>query len=114
MYYASKARSGLLRGSMICTSRRVIITARRVIPSCSESAHKFNSGCGWPAFDEAIEGTIVYRQDNSFGRQRIEVLCANCGSHLGHVFDDGPVETTGKRYCINSVCLDFESPETEE
>ena len=75
------------------------------------SDHKFQSGCGWPSFDQAIEGAIEYLRDTSHGMIRTETRCANCGSHLGHVFDDGPTETTGQRYCINSVCLNFESPD---
>lgn len=72
---------------------------------------KFESGCGWPSFDQAIAGAIEYKKDTTHGMLRTETLCANCGSHLGHVFDDGPKETTGQRYCINSVCLDFKKEE---
>lgn len=71
-----------------------------------ESDQKFKSSCGWPSFDDAIEGSIEYVQDRSFGMIRTEILCANCGSHLGHVFDDGPSET-GQRYCVNSASIDF-------
>ena len=71
-----------------------------------ESDAKFESGCGWPSFDRAIEGKIEYVQDKSFGMIRTEILCSNCGSHLGHIFDDGPTET-GQRYCVNSASLDF-------
>ena len=73
-----------------------------------ESDQKFESNCGWPSFDDAIEGTIEYVQYRSFGMIRTEILCANCGSHLGHVFDDGPTET-GQRYCVNSASIEFES-----
>lgn len=72
-----------------------------------ESDSKFESGCGWPSFDEAIEGSIEYVRDTTHGMIRTEILCANCGSHLGHVFDDGPTET-GKRFCVNSASMDFE------
>ncbi len=69
---------------------------------------KFDSGTGWPSFDQAIEGAVKYEHDEKYGMERTEVLCANCNSHLGHVFDDGP-ETTGKRFCMNSVCLNLEA-----
>ena len=74
-----------------------------------ESSNKFESGCGWPSFDQAIEGAIEYIRDTSHGMIRTETVCANCRGHLGHVFNDGPKETTGQRYCINSGSIDFES-----
>ncbi|MEM1196448.1 MAG: peptide-methionine (R)-S-oxide reductase MsrB [Pseudomonadota bacterium] len=72
------------------------------------SAAKYNSGCGWPAFTKpAQDDTIEERRDLSFGMIRTEVLCGNCGGHLGHVFPDGPPEEGGLRYCINSGALTF-------
>lgn len=69
---------------------------------------KFDSDCGWPSFDQAIKESVIYKEDSSFGMTRTEVMCAKCGGHLGHVFDDGPKATTGKRFCTNSVSIKFE------
>ncbi|MFD1096186.1 peptide-methionine (R)-S-oxide reductase MsrB [Salegentibacter chungangensis] len=77
------------------------------------SEHKFDSGTGWPSFDRAIEGGVAYGSDSKLGYQRNEVHCARCGGHLGHVFDDGPRETTGKRHCINGVAMDFIPDDTK-
>ncbi len=73
-----------------------------------ESTHKYHSGCGWPSFWGELEtANITQRADYTHGMVRVELLCSNCESHLGHIFDDGPKQFGGKRYCINSVCLEF-------
>jgi peptide-methionine (R)-S-oxide reductase len=76
-----------------------------------ESTTKFHSGCGWPSFYQPEPGTVEYLEDTSHGMNRVEVRCANCGSHLGHVFPDGYGTPTGDRYCINSISISLEPGE---
>jgi peptide-methionine (R)-S-oxide reductase len=77
------------------------------------SQTKFESGSGWPSFWDVIEqGSVELRDDHSHGMHRIEAVCSRCGSHLGHVFEDGPQDKTGRRYCINSLSLSFQDKKT--
>lgn len=83
-----------------------------VCAACStplfSSETKYESHSGWPSFyDVARQGTVILKDDDSHGMHRTEVVCATCGGHLGHLFEDGPRDKTGKRYCINSCALDF-------
>lgn len=72
-----------------------------------DSTTKFDSHCGWPSFYDAKKGRVELHDDNTLGMHRVEVTCAKCGGHLGHIFNDAPQTPTGKRFCINSVSLAF-------
>ncbi len=76
------------------------------------SKAKFDSGTGWPSFDQALPGAVILKTDTSHGMNRTEVLCSGCASHLGHLFNDGPT-ATGQRYCMNSVCFDLVPKDTK-
>ena len=72
-----------------------------------KSDSKYESHCGWPSFDDAINGAVNFHRDTTLGMVRTEITCAKCDGHLGHIFDDGPKETTGKRYCVNTTSIKF-------
>ncbi len=72
-----------------------------------ESGSKYESHCGWPSFDDAFEGKVSFIKDTSVGMIRTEIICKTCDGHLGHIFDDGPKETTGQRYCVNTTSIKF-------
>lgn len=88
-----------------------------VCAACStplfESKNKFDSGTGWPSFDQEIEGNVAFSTDYKLGYARTEEHCATCGGHLGHVFKDGPRDTTGERHCINGAALEFVPKKSE-
>jgi len=97
-YYASKEN-----GMYVCSNCGIPLFS---------SETKFDSGSGWPSFYKpAKDDNVELREDTSMGMMRTEVVCKRCGAHLGHVFDDGPKETTGKRFCINSASLELEKDE---
>lgn len=75
--------------------------------SLFHSKSKYKSHCGWPSFDDAFKDKIIFKKDTSHGMIRTEIICATCGGHLGHIFDDGPRDTTGKRYCVNTSSIEF-------
>ena len=78
-----------------------------------KSNYKYDSGSGWPSFDREIVGNVAYDVDYKIGYKRTEEHCATCGGHLGHVFEDGPSETTGKRHCVNGAALQFVPAENQ-
>lgn len=97
-------------GELLDESREGIYRCRACNAELFRSETKFDAGCGWPSFyDPSKSEAVVTDIDFKLGYPRTEVRCANCNSHLGHVFDDAPHTPTGQRYCMNSVCLTFEA-----
>ena len=97
-------------GELLDEDRAGIYTCKACNNELFVAGTKFDSGCGWPSFYEAVKPEAVeLRPDHSLGSERTEVLCAKCGSHLGHVFPDGFGTPTGDRYCMNSIALNFEA-----
>jgi peptide-methionine (R)-S-oxide reductase len=96
-------------GEYLDEKREGLYTCRACGSDLFKSGTKFDSGCGWPSFYQSIRPEAVeLRNDSTLGMQRTEVLCARCGSHLGHVFPDGYGTPTGDRYCMNSLALGFQ------
>lgn len=93
-------------GELLNEKRQGMFTCKVCGTPLFSSNAKFDSGTGWPSFDQALPGAVEYVEDATLGMVRTEVRCSTCHAHLGHVFDDGP-DSTGKRYCMNSVCMEF-------
>ena len=96
-------------GELLDEGREGVYSCRACGAELFRAETKFDAGCGWPSFYQPQDSdAVILRPDTSLGMVRTEVLCANCGSHLGHVFDDAPQTPTGDRFCMNSVALSFD------
>lgn len=109
-------------GELLHENRKGMFTCKVCGAPLFVSDAKFDSGTGWPSFDQSLPGAVEYVEDRSHGMSRVEVRCAVCHAHLGHMFDDlpahagqaGGLSRTGKRYCMNSVCLEFSADEQQD
>jgi peptide-methionine (R)-S-oxide reductase len=109
-----KGTEAPFKGAFVDNHETGMYTCRACGNVLFSSDSKFDSKSGWPSFtDPAVAENVGTRSDDSLGMNRTEVYCKHCGSHLGHVFNDGPVEKGGMRYCINSISLDFKEGETQ-
>lgn len=100
-------------GALLHEARDGAYTCKNCGQELFASSAKFDSGSGWPSFSEpANREHVMFKRDTSYGMIRTEVTCANCGAHLGHVFEDDTHTASGEYYCINSVCLDFRPKQT--
>lgn len=103
-----KATEAPFTGSLLHNSKSGTYNCAACNSPLFSSKTKYDSGSGWPSFWGVInEGSVELKQDNSHGMNRTEVVCSTCGSHLGHLFEDGPGDKTGLRYCVNSGALNF-------
>jgi len=105
-FFARRAPSPRVPESTISSSpRRGISSARDVATPCTRRESKFNSGCGWPAFDKCYKGALITETDVTFGMKRVEIMCGACDGHLGHVFENEGFSPTMERHCVNSVSV---------
>jgi peptide-methionine (R)-S-oxide reductase len=102
----NKGTEAPFKGALLNEHRAGMFNCAACGQQLFSSDTKFESGSGWPSFDKALPGATKLLEDTSHGMRRTEVVCSRCGSHLGHLFDDGPT-ATGQRYCMNSVSLEF-------
>lgn len=102
-----KSTEAPFKGKYVHTKDKGVYVCKACGQKLFDSSTKFDSGSGWPSFYDAIPGSVGFVHDDTHGMKRTEVVCSNCKSHLGHIFDDAFDQPTGKRYCMNSVCLDL-------